>query len=58
MLYTWDPLWGPRVVVGIEVQDAHGYNASATLLPGTLDGTSADKLQLVAYVELVLRAQK
>jgi hypothetical protein len=31
---------------------AHGYNASATLLPGTLDGSSTDKPQLVACVEL------
>ena len=31
---------------------AHGYNASATLLPGTLDGAYADRLQLVARVEL------
>ena len=30
---------------------ANGYNAAATLLPGTLDGTT-DQLQLVARVEL------
>jgi hypothetical protein len=31
---------------------ANGYSASATLLPGRLDGTSGDKVQLVARVEL------
>ncbi|MGA7514891.1 MAG: hypothetical protein WBW46_18490 [Candidatus Sulfotelmatobacter sp.] len=32
--------------------DANGYNASATLLSGTLDGNSGHKVQLVARVEL------
>jgi hypothetical protein len=28
-LYTWDPLWDPCMVVGIEVQDAAGHPLSA-----------------------------